>query len=42
MVIKARRIKYLHRYSLVNRKEEEMLKMFFQIQWNNPIKGDWT
>ena len=40
MVIKSRRLKYLH--SLLRRKEEEMLRQFFQTQWDNPVRGDWT
>ena len=38
--LKERRINYLH--YLANRKDDEMLKKFFQAQWQYPIFGDWT
>ena len=40
MVIKVRRVMYLH--SLLRRNEDEMLSKFFMMQYNNPVKGDWT
>ena len=38
--LKARRINFLH--YLANRKDDEMLKKFFQAQWRYPTSGDWT
>ena len=40
MVIKVRRIMYLH--NLLRRNKQEMLSKFFWTQFNNPVKGDWT
>ena len=40
VIIKARRINFLH--YLATRKEHQKLSAFFQTQWNNPCRGDWT
>ena len=40
VLVKARRINFFH--YLLRRSESEMLYQFFQTQWNNPSKGDWT
>ena len=40
IVIKARRIVYLH--DLANLNQNEMLYKFLITQWNNPTRGDWT
>ena len=40
IMIKARRIKYLH--YLLRLSESEMLFKVFQVQWNHPVKDDWT
>ena len=40
IVIKQRRINYVH--YLMTRERAEMLSKFFWIQWQNPVKNDWT
>jgi hypothetical protein len=40
VILKARRIGYLH--YLVNLQNNEMLKSFFKVQWQFPVKNDWV
>ena len=40
VILKARRINYLHR--ILKSDKKRMLYSFFIIQWLNPTKGDWT
>ena len=40
IIIKARRVKYLH--YLVQLNENEMLSKVFNTQWKFPTKDDWT
>ena len=39
-IIKARRINFLH--YLLRREESEMIHQVFRVQWNHPVKNDWT
>ena len=39
-IIKAKRIIFLH--YLLNRNETEMISQIFSVQWNQPVKNDWT
>ena len=39
-IIKAKRINFLH--YLLNRNETEMINQIFCVQWNQPVKNDWT
>ena len=39
-VLKQRRINYIH--YLMTRDKTEMLSKFFWVQWQNPVKNDWT
>ena len=40
IILKARRLNYLH--YLANLNKEEMLYKVFMAQWNYPVKDDWT
>ena len=40
IIIKARRVKYLHYLTRLN--ENQMLAKVFKIQWKYPVKDDWT
>ena len=40
VLIQSRRINFLH--YLLTRSETEMIFQFFNTQWHNPTKGDWT
>ena len=40
VILKARRINYLHR--ILTSDKKGMLFSFFIVQWHNPTKGDWT
>ena len=40
IIVKSRRVKYLH--YLVRLNESEMLYRVFQAQWKYPVKDDWT
>ena len=39
-IIKARRINFLH--YLLNRSVTEMISQIFCVQWNHPVKNDWS
>ena len=40
LIIKERRIKYLH--YLINRDENETIYKFLKVQWEKPVKNDWS
>ena len=40
ILLKMMRVKYL--YYLMKRSKEEMLSQFFWVQWNSPVRNDWT
>ena len=40
VIIKARRVNFLHH--LANLDQSEMLYKFFKMQWEHPVKSDWT
>ena len=40
IIIKERRLKYLH--NILTREPTDMLYSFFQAQWWNPVRNDWT
>ena len=40
VVSNTRRIQYLH--NLAKREEDQLIQQFLTVQWNNPIRIDWT